>query len=101
MVAKFGKLAGIAKLHPHRLRHTFATRFLTNGLGDTLQLQQFLGHTSLEMVRRYVAFASVERALLERRPSPMDILGDKRQSASDAYVRRVQGKKPRGLRLVR
>ena len=48
LVAKAGNLAGIIKLHPHRLRHTFATRFLTNGLGDTLQLQQFLGHPALK-----------------------------------------------------
>jgi len=39
-----------------------------------LRLQQILGHTSLEMVRRYVALASVERSLLDRRASPMDLI---------------------------
>ena len=44
---------GIPRLHAHLLRHTFATRFLENG-GDMYTLQQILGHTSLEMVKRYV-----------------------------------------------
>jgi site-specific recombinase XerD len=60
MIGRAGKAARITGLHPHRLRHTFATRFLTEELGDTFQLQQLLGHTSLEMVRRYVSIASVQ-----------------------------------------
>jgi len=45
--------AGIPRLRPHLLRHSFATRYLENG-GDIYSLQQILGHTSLEMVKRYV-----------------------------------------------
>lgn len=45
--------SGIPRLHPHLLRHTFATRFLQNG-GDIYSLQMILGHTSLEMVKKYV-----------------------------------------------
>ncbi len=40
-------------LHPHLLRHSFATRYLENG-GDIYSLQLILGHTSLEMVKKYV-----------------------------------------------
>lgn len=47
----------IDRLHPHILRHTFATKYLMNG-GDIFSLQQILGHTSLEMVRRYSHLAS-------------------------------------------
>ena len=43
----------IPRLHPHLLRHTFATRYLENG-GDIYSLQLILGHTSLEMVKKYV-----------------------------------------------
>lgn len=48
---------GIKRLSPHLLRHTFATLYLING-GDAFSLQQILGHTSLEMTRRYSHIAS-------------------------------------------
>lgn len=45
--------SNIPRLRPHLLRHTFATRYLENG-GDIYSLQLILGHTSLEMVKKYV-----------------------------------------------
>ena len=50
---KLKKKLDIPRLKPHLLRHTFATRYLENG-GDMYTLQQILGHTSLEMVKKYV-----------------------------------------------
>ena len=74
LIDRAAKKAGIPRLHCHLLRHTFATNYLVKEVGDPLRLQQILGHTSLEMVRRYVALASVERSLLDRRASPMDLI---------------------------
>jgi integrase/recombinase XerC/integrase/recombinase XerD len=63
--------SGIPRLHAHLLRHTFATKYLMAG-GDIFSLQQILGHTSLEMVRRYVTLASQHVAVQHRKFSPMD-----------------------------
>lgn len=50
---KLKKKTKINRLHPHLLRHTFATYYLING-GDILSLKNILGHTSLKMVEVYV-----------------------------------------------
>jgi site-specific recombinase XerD len=45
--------------HPHKFRHTFASRALAAGV-DSLVLQRALGHTTLAMVNRYVHFQSAD-----------------------------------------
>jgi integrase/recombinase XerC len=45
--------------HPHKFRHTFASRALAAGV-DSLVLQRALGHTTLAMVNRYVHFQSTD-----------------------------------------
>jgi len=71
MFKRLAQRSGVIRLHPHLCRHTFATRYLMNG-GDVFSLQQILGHTTLEMVRRYVSLASAHVAVQHRKFSPMD-----------------------------
>jgi integrase/recombinase XerC/integrase/recombinase XerD len=73
VITRVGERAAVPRLHPHLCRHTFATRYLING-GDVFSLQQILGHTTLEMVRRYVRLASAHVAVQHRKFSPMDHL---------------------------
>lgn len=71
MIKRLGKASGVPRLDAHLCRHTFATNYLING-GDVFSLQQILGHTSLEMVRRYVSLASAHVTVQHRKFSPMD-----------------------------
>ncbi len=68
---RLSKKSGVKRFHAHLCRHTFATNYLING-GDVFSLQQILGHTSLEMVRRYVTLASAQVRVQHRKFSPMD-----------------------------
>lgn len=78
LVAGIGRAAGVLKSHPHRFRHTFAVEFLRAG-GDPFRLQLLLGHTTLEMTRRYTSFLSMEDALAAHVvASPGDAMGLRR-----------------------
>ena len=54
----------------HTLRHTFATHYLRNG-GDVFRLQRILGHSSLEMTRRYVQLQTEDLRAVHERLSPL------------------------------
>lgn len=77
LFARLRKRTEIERLKPHLLRHTFATKYLMNG-GDIFSLQQILGHTSLEMVRRYSHLASSYIVGKHKMFSPLDNIEKKR-----------------------
>ncbi|MEQ6391237.1 tyrosine-type recombinase/integrase [Bacillaceae bacterium S4-13-58] len=51
----YGKKAGITnvRVSPHTFRHTFTKFYILNG-GDPFTLQRILGHSTMNMVRKYV-----------------------------------------------
>jgi len=74
MIVRTGERAGVSGATPHRFRHTFAINFLRNG-GNMGALQDILGHSSMEMVRRYARLAEVDIASAQRKASPADNWG--------------------------
>lgn len=51
---RYIKKRGVTKTGIHRFRHTFAKNWIING-GDMFRLQKILGHSTLDMVKQYVA----------------------------------------------
>ena len=79
-ITRLGRSAGVPRLHPHLLRHTYATSFLING-GDAFPLKQNLGHSTLSMVENYLHIASRIASVRSQSFSPLDRLnvqGDRR-----------------------
>ena len=73
----YGAAAGITnvRVSPHTFRHTFARYYIVNG-GDVFSLQKILGHTTLDMVRKYVNLFGTDVARQHRKFSPLERLDD-------------------------
>lgn len=68
---KLKKVFFTRRIYPHLLRHTFATRYLENG-GNIYALQQILGHTTLDMVKKYVHLTQSKSVVYFSTFSPLD-----------------------------
>lgn len=75
LIERLGKVAGVqsARCSPHTFRHTFAISFLRAG-GSIYVLQELMGHSTLSMVKRYLAIAQADMDSQHRQFSPVDRL---------------------------
>ena len=69
LVEKYGSYAGIEGLHPHTLRHSYATHLLEGG-ADLRIVQELLGHASVSTTQLYthVDRSHVRAVYLESHP---------------------------------
>jgi integrase/recombinase XerD len=75
IVARTAERSGLTgnSVHPHRLRHTFATHYIMNG-GDPFSLQRILGHSDIKTTMIYVNLAGVGLREAHAKASPVDRL---------------------------
>jgi site-specific recombinase XerD len=65
------KMAGIKRPGMHDFRRAFALNFLRNG-GDIFSLQKLMGHSDIQVLRRYLAQTEKDIQEVHRRGSPAD-----------------------------
>lgn len=75
-LTKFGKKYGFENMHPHKLRHSFASIAITNG-ADVVSISEILGHADTAITLRTYSHASKES----------------RQRASGIFQAAIQSKK--------
>ena len=71
---------------PHTLRHSFAVSYLRNG-GDVFSLQKMLGHSSLDMTRKYAELSQTDVIDKHRMFSPADRLESAKKSGKRKRLR--------------
>jgi len=71
VLKRLGERAGVRNVYPHRFRHTFALSYLRNG-GSEFTLTRILGHSTMEMTRRYAKIVQSDVQQAHKRASPLD-----------------------------
>jgi len=74
VIHRLGEVAGVPNCFPHRLRHHFATAYLTTFPGDEQGLREIIGHVSRPVLSAYVHLAGQTIRQRAARAAPSDSL---------------------------
>ena len=70
-IANYNRRRGVQKTSIHMFRHTFARKYLVDCGGDAFTLQKLMGHSTLNMTKRYCAIFDADIAKNYDRVSPL------------------------------
>ncbi len=86
---RIAKRSGIRRLHPHLLRHTAATRMLSNG-ADLHTVQRLLRHADIRTTLRYLHLLPEQLQEKMRMFSPLAGIAEQRQRMVPRRLTRVK-----------
>ena len=72
---RYSRIRGVEQHGTHVYRHTFAKYFVLGG-GSLTELQEVLGHCSIEMARHYVKLYSTDLQRDFEKRNPLDVNAD-------------------------
>jgi len=75
---RYNNNRGVSKTSIHLFRHTFSKKWILNG-GDIFRLQKILGHSSVEMVKRYVNMFSNDLKVDFDKYNPLEQLNQQKK----------------------
>ena len=71
-IVRYNESRGVKKHGIHAFRHTFARLYLVECGGNALKLQKLLGHSTLDMTKKYVQIYETDLVSDFRKISPLD-----------------------------
>ncbi|MFC2031978.1 tyrosine-type recombinase/integrase [Chloroflexota bacterium] len=69
-IRRLAKKAGLAKCHPHLLRHTFASMYIADN-GPTFILKELMGHQSILTTEKYIHLKTQDLKMQHKLHSPL------------------------------